>query len=104
MSAPDNEVESDELAKGVVASPCAHVGSLGGLDIDILACRLVGPRGEGLRRGIGGDVGREVIGGRLRGMRPRVDVVGDEGVGELENDVHGEGVCASPGDRIGSWN
>lgn len=52
----------------------------------ILPCR------ERLRRGVGSGVG-EVIRGCAGGQQRSVDLVADEGVDDLENDIHGEVGC-----------
>lgn len=88
---PDNKVQCNELTENIVARPCAHVGRLRWLNIDELARRFVCPGGEGLAR-VGGDALGEVIGSRECWVCPGIDIVGDEGIGELENDIHLEWV------------
>jgi len=88
---PDNEVQCNELTENIVARPCAHVGRLRWLNIDELARRFVCPGGEGLAR-VGGDALGEVIGSRECWVCPGIDIVGDEGIGELEYDIHLEWV------------
>lgn len=85
---PGDEEEGRSLAVNVVARHGAHVGSLAGLELNVLRRRLVGPRREGLGRRIGSSVG-EVVERRLQREEIGVDMVGDEGVGDFEHDIHG---------------
>jgi len=86
---PGDPEEGYELAQRTVPRHRGVVGGLGWLDLDELGGRLVGPGREGLRRAIGGGGVGEVIRGRTRRGEIRVGVVGDEGIGELEHDIHG---------------